>query len=148
MRDGEHVVEIFYGQYLAFSLFKPALLCHGLAFRAMEVPAGIVERDFLSAIGALPDAASWPFGAASYYVRDDFELGTRHLVDLQIVAYVLAEYVGHLEFAIIRSRHRSFPFRRERRFLSREDRADSRPMSDAFSKREGRSWWIEPTCVP
>ena len=71
------------------------------------------------------NAASEPFGAASYYVRDDFELGARHLVDLQIVAYVLAEYVGHLEFAIIRSRHRSFPFRLERRFRSREDRADS-----------------------
>ena len=73
MRDGEHVVEIFYGQYLALALFQPAFLGHGLAFGTMAIPAGIVERDFLSAIGAFLNAASEPFRAAADYVRDDFE---------------------------------------------------------------------------
>jgi hypothetical protein len=64
----------------------------------MAVPAGIVERDFLFAMGALLDAASEPFGAASDYVRNDLELRWRHPVDLQIVAYMFAEYVGDFEF--------------------------------------------------
>ena len=98
VRDGEHVVEIFDRKYLALSLFKPAFLRHGLAFGTMAIPAGIVERDFLSAIGAFLNAASEPFRAAADYVRDDFELGGRHLVDLKVVAYMLAEYVGDFEF--------------------------------------------------
>ena len=98
VRDGEHVVEIFDRQHLALSLFKPAFLGHGLAFGTMAVAAGIVERDFLSAIGAFLNAASEPFRAAADYVRDHLELGGRHLVDLKVVAYMLAEYVGDFEF--------------------------------------------------
>ena len=96
VRDGEDVVEIFDRQHLALALFQPAFLGHGLALGAMAVAAGIVERDFLSAIGAFLNAASEPFRAAADYVRDDFELGGRHLVDLKVVAYMLAEYVGRL----------------------------------------------------
>jgi hypothetical protein len=66
-----------FGQCLAFAFFQPALLRHGPAFEAMAVPAGIVERDFLSAIGAFLVAASEPFGAAADYVRHDFEPGRR-----------------------------------------------------------------------
>ncbi len=50
MGDGEDHVEITTGQKFIPAFFQPFFLCHGLAFRAVPVPAGIVTVPEMAAL--------------------------------------------------------------------------------------------------
>ena len=95
MRDGEDHMKVTTGQKFLSAFFQPLFFCHGLTFRAVAVPAGVVAVPDCPALITDLLMATKLGCSTGQYCRHNLALIDSHCMLFPVVVTIFAENVGY-----------------------------------------------------